>query len=94
MPVSTQGALVKFAVRTITCLSCKAPLKGDQRTVCDACADREGDVYQQTVAKVAHFESLYAQAWTQCQRCQGALHQDVLCTRYAVRARGCVRVPG
>jgi DNA polymerase delta subunit 1 len=25
-------------------------------------------------------ESRFARLWTQCQRCQGSLHQDVLCT--------------
>jgi DNA polymerase delta subunit 1 len=25
-------------------------------------------------------EIKYARLWTQCQRCQGSLHQDVLCT--------------
>jgi DNA polymerase delta subunit 1 len=34
----------------------------------------------QQVEKVRSFEQLYSQTWTQCQRCQGSLHQDVLCT--------------
>lgn len=26
---------------------------------------------------------LFGRLWTQCQECQGSLHQDVLCTRFA-----------
>lgn len=28
-------------------------------------------------------EERFSRLWTQCQRCQGSLHEDVLCTRYA-----------
>ena len=30
---------------------------------------------------VADLEELFGRLWTQCQECQGSLHQDVLCTR-------------
>ena len=29
---------------------------------------------------VNDLEIRFARLWTQCQRCQGSLHQDVLCT--------------
>ena len=32
------------------------------------------------IEKVREYEELYSKAWTQCQRCQGSLHQDVLCS--------------
>ena len=31
--------------------------------------------------EVRELESVFAAAWTQCQRCQGSLHQDVLCAK-------------
>lgn len=31
---------------------------------------------------VSELEKLFGRLWTQCQECQGSLHQDVLCTRY------------
>jgi hypothetical protein len=34
------------------------------------------------VAAVSDLEILFGRLWTQCQECQGSLHQDVLCTRY------------
>ncbi|WVZ53774.1 LOW QUALITY PROTEIN: hypothetical protein U9M48_004672 [Paspalum notatum var. saurae] len=27
---------------------------------------------------------LFRRLWTKCQECQGFLHQDVLCTRFAI----------
>ena len=35
------------------------------------------------------FEEKFSRLWTQCQRCQGSLHQDVLCT-----SRDCESVRG
>lgn len=32
---------------------------------------------------VADLEEVFGRLWTQCQECQGSLHQDVLCTRFA-----------
>lgn len=34
------------------------------------------------VTAVSELEMLFGRLWTQCQECQGSLHQDVLCTRY------------
>jgi hypothetical protein len=39
--------------------------------------------------QVSHLNALeerFSRLWTQCQRCQGSLHEDVICTR-------CVSVP-
>lgn len=36
------------------------------------------------VAAVSDLEMLFGRLWTQCQECQGSLHQDVLCTRYFI----------
>lgn len=33
------------------------------------------------VVIVSELEKLFGRLWTQCQECQGSLHQDVLCTR-------------
>nr|CAG8453311.1 5708_t:CDS:10 [Entrophospora candida] len=58
------GGLMKFTVKTATCLGCKTPLSKT-----DAALD--------TVTKL---EVHFARLWTQCQRCQGSLHQDILCS--------------
>jgi hypothetical protein len=37
-------------------------------------------VYGRTLSTVAELEGQYGALWTECQRCQGSLHMDVLCT--------------
>jgi DNA polymerase delta subunit 1 len=45
---------------------------------------QEDDIYQRSVLGVNDLEAQFSSLWTQCQRCQGSLHQDVLC-----RSRDC-----
>jgi hypothetical protein len=56
-------------------------IKEDQ-TLCSHCKGREAELYQKTVANVRELEMLFGKLWTQCQWCQGSLHQDVLCTSH------------
>ncbi|KAG0235930.1 DNA-directed DNA polymerase delta [Actinomortierella wolfii] len=74
------GGLMRFAVKTLTCLGCKTPLKKGESAVCSQCKDRAPELYQRQLNVVNALEVRYARLWTQCQRCQGSLHQDVLCT--------------
>ncbi|KAH8082305.1 DNA polymerase family B-domain-containing protein [Filobasidium floriforme] len=77
----TIGGLMKFAVKTVTCLGCKTPLKTNKDgAVCQNCRPRLGELYQKHSASTASLQVDFARLWTQCQRCQGSLHQDVLCT--------------
>ncbi|KAJ3039452.1 DNA-directed DNA polymerase delta [Rhizophlyctis rosea] len=76
----TIGGLMKFAVKTATCLGCKTPLKKNESAVCQHCKPRTADMYQRQLEMVTDKEVGYARLWTQCQRCQGSLHQDVICT--------------
>ena len=43
------GGLMKFAVKTATCLGCKAPLKGSEKAVCEHCRARASELYQRQV---------------------------------------------
>jgi DNA polymerase delta subunit 1 len=74
------GGLMKFAVRTATCLGCKAPLKKGESAVCVNCKERAPELYQKQQNIVNGLEVRFSRLWTQCQRCQGSLHQEVLCT--------------
>lgn len=78
-PSAKSGGIMKHLQKTVTCLGCKAPLTKGETTVCVHCQDREGEIYQRLVEGAQEKESQYAQLWTQCQRCQGSMHQDVLC---------------
>lgn len=77
----TIGGLMKFAVIVPTCLGCKVPLtKNADTVVCRHCKPKLGELYQKQLSTVNEFETRFARLWTQCQRCQGSLHQDVLCS--------------
>ncbi|KZT09911.1 uncharacterized protein LAESUDRAFT_673547 [Laetiporus sulphureus 93-53] len=80
----TVGGLMKFAVKTATCMGCKTPLRANNSikdgAVCNNCRPRIGELYQKQVTTTSEFQVRFSRLWTQCQRCQGSLHQDVLCT--------------
>ncbi|KZP01626.1 delta DNA polymerase [Calocera viscosa TUFC12733] len=80
----TIGGLMKFAVRTVTCLGCKTPMrvnnsKNPNGAVCNNCRPRLAELYQKQSSSTSALQVHFARLWTQCQRCQGSLHQDVLC---------------
>ncbi|XP_078157061.1 DNA polymerase delta subunit 1 [Carex rostrata] len=76
----SNSGIMKFAKKQLTCLGCKAVISGANQTLCSHCKGREAELYCKTVANVSELESLFGRLWTQCQDCQGSLHQDVLCT--------------
>jgi len=78
----TVGGLMKFAVKTVTCLGCKTPLRGKESNgaLCKNCKPRMQELYQKQVTSTSELQVRFSRLWTQCQRCQGSLHQDVLCT--------------
>jgi len=77
------GGLMKFAKKTQTCMGCKKPLKGSDESagaVCSDCAPRVGELYNKTLDKVSDLEVRFGRLWTQCQRCQGSMHCEVICS--------------
>nr|CAB3489373.1 unnamed protein product [Digitaria exilis] len=76
----SNSGIMKFAKKQLTCLGCKAVISGASQTLCSHCKGRETELYCKTVANVSDLEMLFGRLWTQCQECQGSLHQDVLCT--------------
>ncbi|WRT63862.1 uncharacterized protein IL334_000787 [Kwoniella shivajii] len=77
----TIGGLMKFAVKTVTCLGCKTPLRSNKDgAVCVNCRPKLPELYQKQVVQTSSLQIDFARLWTQCQRCQGSLHQDVICT--------------
>ncbi|KAF9221377.1 hypothetical protein BS17DRAFT_785295 [Gyrodon lividus] len=80
----TIGGLMKFAVKTVTCLGCKTALRPNNSVpngaVCNNCRPRMGELYQKQVKSASEMQVRFSRLWTQCQRCQGSLHQDVLCS--------------
>lgn len=77
-PTPTSGGLMKFVKVQKTCLSCKVPIVGG--ALCKNCEENQIDLYWKQLKNVNSIEVQFSRLWTQCQRCQGSLHQDVLCT--------------
>ncbi|KYK58683.1 DNA polymerase delta catalytic subunit [Drechmeria coniospora] len=79
----TVGGLMKFAKKTQTCMGCKKPLTGKHESegaVCSNCAPRVGELYKRTLDKMSDLEVRFGRLWTQCQRCQGSMHCEVICS--------------
>ena len=79
----TLGGLMKFAKKTQTCMGCKKPLVSKQEAggaVCENDRPRIGELYQKTLHKLSDLEVRFGRLWTQCQRCQGSLHNEVICS--------------
>lgn len=79
----TLGALSRFTKKTQTCMGCKKPLVSKTEmagAVCENCRPRIGELYTKTLTKVSDLEVRFGRLWTQCQRCQGSMHCEVICS--------------
>jgi len=79
---SAKVGLLRFAVKTLKCLGCRVPLPDSHtdQSLCEHCQHKRTELYLKNLAQVQTLEARFSELWTQCQRCQGSLHQDVLCT--------------
>ncbi|KAJ8686284.1 hypothetical protein QAD02_022078 [Eretmocerus hayati] len=79
---SKVGALVAFTRKKETCLGCKAVLAAGRegKALCQYCEEKEADIIQSEVHEVRKLEEKFCRLWAECQRCQGSLHQEVICT--------------
>lgn len=50
---------------------------------------RESEVYMKQTVTLGAMEQKFSELWTQCQKCQGSIHEEVICTR-SVRFLGAV----
>lgn len=80
--ISKIGGLAMFTKKKETCLSCKTCLsdKESKNAVCSHCKPKEAELYQKEICIQSSLEEKFSRLWTQCQRCQGSLHEDVICT--------------
>lgn len=73
--------LGKFAVAQRQCLGCKSKLdNSEQDCVCKNCKPKKKHIYIERRQEQTLYEKAYADLWVQCQRCQGSLHEDILCS--------------
>ncbi|KAI0236792.1 DNA-directed DNA polymerase delta, partial [Massospora cicadina] len=74
------GMMASFTVKRATCLSCKAVLKDEATAVCDRCRPRLPELYRKEVESFKDLEVRFSRLWAECQRCQGSVHNEVLCS--------------
>ncbi|QPG75401.1 DNA-directed DNA polymerase delta [Brettanomyces nanus] len=73
------GGLMRFTRKSNTCRSCKSAIPEDQM-LCANCKGKSAEYYAKELASMNALEVKFDRLWTECQRCQGSLHQEVLCT--------------
>ncbi|KAJ2565904.1 DNA-directed DNA polymerase delta [Coemansia sp. RSA 1822] len=78
----TTGAMARFMVKTNTCLACKTPLNKEyqHKAVCRHCEDRLPEIYVRNMDTMRELEMRFSRLWTECQRCQGSVSNEVVCT--------------
>jgi DNA polymerase delta subunit 1 len=73
------GGIVGFTVKLATCLKCRVRLSDQKAHLCAKCKEDEATIYQDFVEKLRDTEKKFTELWTQCQTCQGSMHQQVIC---------------
>jgi DNA polymerase delta subunit 1 len=78
-PTAKAGGIMMFAVKKFKCMGCKAPMAENQ-PLCVNCKSKETEIYLQKLHDVNSHQEIYSKMWTECQRCQGSYHQEVICS--------------
>jgi DNA polymerase delta subunit 1 len=63
------------------CVGCKTVLKDEVGALCDKCHPKETEIYMGQLSELSSLQIKANRCWAQCQRCQGSLHELILCTR-------------
>ena len=71
---------MKFVTVTEQCLGCKVPLKAGMTGLCVHCKPQYPQIYLHKHEDTVLKQNRFSQLWTECQRCQGSLHQEVICS--------------
>lgn len=81
MVTSKVGALAAFTTKKEKCIGCKSLMPNDvKKALCNHCIEKEGQLYITEIFKQRQLQEKFSRLWTECQRCQGSLHEEVLCT--------------
>ncbi|CAF0793939.1 unnamed protein product [Didymodactylos carnosus] len=51
-----------------------------ETALCQRCKEKESELYQREIRFLQDLEEKFTRLWTECQRCQGARQEDILCT--------------
>lgn len=79
---SKVGALAAFTRKKETCLGCRSVLPAgyENEALCAYCKPKESTLYQQELSHHKKLEDRFSELFTECQRCMGSLHEEILCT--------------
>lgn len=81
---SKVGAMAMFTQKMNQCLGCKTVLRKDDekqcKVTCKHCRPKKGELLQIELEKMNDLAIKFNKLWTQCQRCQGSLLDEVICT--------------
>lgn len=77
---NTKGGLMGFIKKVATCKNCKSPLRKDEGPLCSNCISKSSELYVKALYEVRDLQEKYNRVWTECQRCAGSLHNEVLCS--------------
>ncbi|KAL9257746.1 DNA polymerase delta catalytic subunit-like protein [Drosera capensis] len=64
----SNGGIMKFAKKQLSCIGCKALISGKDQTLCSHCKGREAELYCKTVANVLELEILFGKLWRHSAR--------------------------
>jgi DNA polymerase delta subunit 1 len=86
-PTAKAGGIMMFAVKKEKCMGCKTLIAEKDIQVgnsgaplCSNCISRESEIYVAKLGEVNSHQQVFNRLWTECQRCQGSFHQDVICS--------------
>lgn len=83
-PTPKGGGIMNFAVKKETCMGCRTLVSPSDKIpgtpLCKNCGPKEGEIYAAKLAEVNTHQKVFNQLWTECQRCQGSFHQEVICS--------------
>lgn len=90
-PTPKSGGIMMFAVKKEKCMGCKTLISANDMVVttngasksvplCKSCRPREAEIYIGKLQEVNAHQETFNKLWTECQRCQGSFHQNVICS--------------
>lgn len=83
-PSAKAGGIMNFAVKKETCMGCKTLIAEKDKIpgtpLCVNCISKESELYISKLDEVNHHQQMFNRLWTECQRCQGSFHQEVICS--------------
>jgi DNA polymerase delta subunit 1 len=80
IPTPKKGGIIGYTAVRPSCQGCRVSLAPGEETLCRHCLPKAPVYYSRQLDAVCQKEREFGRLWTQCQSCQGSLHQEVLCT--------------